>query len=168
MKNIKFLFVFILIGCSSSKVVTDYDIKEDFSKFKTFEFYEDNGENLNEFDVKRITNSILQNLKNTGFEQHVTPDFFIYFDTKTVENLNRNTIGIGVGNGGIGVSGGIPIGSKKINEKLIIKFIEAKTNELFWEGSLNTAVKENRIPEKRKLHLEKVVQQILVEFPPKK
>lgn len=168
MKNIKFILLLFLIGCATSKVITDYDSKVVFSKFKTFDFYEDNGENLNEFDVKRITNNIQENLLESNLSQNGTPDFYIYFDTKTVENQNNNTLGIGIGNRGIGISSGIPIGGKKLNEKLIIKFIDATTNDLFWEGSLNTSVKENRTPEKRKLHLKGVVQNILKEFPPKK
>ena len=167
MKQINFIFLFLLISCSSSKVITDYNAKEDFSKFKTFDLYEDNGENLNEFDVKRITKIIQENLEKVGLKQNKSPDFFIYFDTKTVENHHKNTIGIGVGNRGVGISGGIPIGGKKINEKLIIKFIEAKTNELFWEGSLNTVIKENRTPEKRETQLTEVIEEILEQFPPK-
>ncbi|WP_158841363.1 DUF4136 domain-containing protein [Polaribacter sp. L3A8] len=172
MKNSKYIFLFLLIGCASPKVITDYDDKEDFSKFKTYEFYEDNGDNLNDFDVKRIVTSIEQRLKESGMLQKKVPDFFIYFDMETSENQNSNTIGIGVGsggrNGGIGISGGLPLGGKKMNEKLIIKFIEAKDNKLFWEGSLVSIVKENRTPEIRKLHLQEVVRQILKQFPLKK
>ena len=168
MKSIKFIFIFLLIGCSSSKVITDYNANEDFSKFKTFDFYEDNGENLNEFDVKRVTINIEENLNSLGLQQSSLPDFFVFFETKTSEKQNNNTLGIGVGNNGIGISGGIPIGGKKLNEKLIIKFIEAKTNDLFWEGSLNNTIKESRTPEKREIYLKAVVLEILKEFPPKK
>ncbi|WP_299670673.1 DUF4136 domain-containing protein [uncultured Polaribacter sp.] len=171
MSNFRFIFLLLFISCSTSKVITDYDAKEDFSKFKTFDFYEDNGENLNELDVNRISDIIFNKLIETGFLQNSAPDFFIFFDTNTAEAQNNNSIGIGVGsggrNGGIGISGGIPIGGKKLNEELIIKFIEAKTNDLFWEGSLNSVIKEKRTPEQKELHLKEVVQKILKEFPPK-
>lgn len=168
MKILKLLFVFFLMGCSSSKVITDYDDKEDFSRFKSFDLYEDNGENLNELDVKRVSNIIQLKLEEMGLMQSQYPDFFIYFDTETSVAQNNNTIGVGFGNGGLGISGGIPIGGKKLNEKLIIKCIEAKTNSLFWEGSLVSVVKEKRTPEKRKVHLQEVVHEILKQFPPKK
>jgi hypothetical protein len=51
------------MSCSTSKVITDYDDNTNFAKFKSFEFYEDNGENLNAFDVKRITFIIDEKLK---------------------------------------------------------------------------------------------------------
>lgn len=167
MKVIQFFFLFFLIACSSSKVFTDYDVNVKFSEFKTFGFCEDNGANLNEFDVKRITANIQENLNTVGLEQNNAPDFFIFFNTRTVKKQNNNSIRIGLGNGGTGISGGIPIGSKKLNEKLTIKFIEAKNNDLFWEGSLDALIKEGRTPEKRELHLKGVIQKILKEYPPK-
>ncbi|WP_439127575.1 DUF4136 domain-containing protein [Polaribacter sp.] len=171
MKKLKLLFLSLLVSCSTAKVVIDYDGDTNFANYKSFDFYEDNGENLNEFDVKRITDAIYNHLINSDFSQSKTPDFFIYFDTKINENVSRNTIGIGVGsggrNGGFGISGGIPIGGEKVQEQLIIKFIDAKTNLLFWEGSYSDVVKQNRKPEERKKQLEKVVLKILNEFPPK-
>lgn len=171
MKKLQLLFLTFLLSCSSAKVVTDYNEGTDFSKYKSFGFYEDNGENLNEFDIKRITDAIYHHLTNSAYSQSKTPGFFIYFDTKITENVSRNSIGIGVGrggrNGGFGISGGIPIGGKKVNEQLIIKFIDANTNLLFWEGSFSDVVKQNRKPEERKKQLEKVVLKILNEFPPK-
>lgn len=172
MKNLKFFFLFILMSCSASKVITDYDSKTDFEKFKTFDFYEDNGDNLNEFDIKRITSAIENELENAGLNYNQEPDFFIYFDTKVSENQNNNTIGIGVGsggiNGGFGISGGIPIGGKKLNEEINIRFIETTTNELFWEGSLTSTIKEKRNPEERNLHLQEVIRKIVSNYPPEK
>lgn len=160
------------MSCSTSKVLTDFDSKTDFSKFKTFDFYEDNGDNLNDFDVKRITLIIENELKNTGLNYNQKPDFFIYFDSKTTENQHNNTLGIGLGtggrNGGIGISGGIPIGRKKLNEKISIRFIEAATNQLFWEASLTSTIKEKRTPEERKLYLQKIIKDILSKYPLKK
>lgn len=171
MKKLQLLFLTLLLSCSSAKVVTDYNEGTDFTKYKSFDFYEDNGGNLNEFDVKRTTDAIYHHLINSAYSQSKTPDFFIYFNTKIAENVSRNTIGIGVGsggrNGGFGISGGIPIGGKKVSEKLIIKFVDAKINLLFWEGSFIDVVKQNRKPEERKKQLEKVVLKILNEFPSK-
>lgn len=51
------------------------------------------------------------------------------------EAQNSNTIGIGLGSGGInhgfGVSGGIPIGVKRLNEEFRIEFLNAENNTLF-------------------------------------
>ncbi|MEE9408903.1 MAG: DUF4136 domain-containing protein [Polaribacter sp.] len=159
------------MSCGASKVITDFDSKTDFKKYKTFDFYEDNGESLNEFDVKRITAAIQKELETDGLKQNSKPLFFIYFDTKTSEKQNNNTIGIGIGsggrNGGIGISGGIPIGGKKLIEDISIRFIEAISNELFWEGSLSSTIKKKRTPEERKLYIKEVIAEILQKYPPK-
>ncbi len=169
MKYLKFFFLVFLMSCASSNVLTDYDVKTDFTQYKTFDFFEDNGENLNEFDVKRITTVIQKELEILGLNQNSTPDFFIYFNTNTSENQNNNTIAIGLGsggrNGGFGVLGGIPIGVKKLNEELIIEFVTSKKKELFWKASLISIIKEKRTPQERIIYLQEVVQKILKELP---
>ncbi len=92
--------------------------------------------------------------------------------SKISENLNNNTIGIGIGsggnNGGFGISGGIPIGGKKLNEELIIEFVNSKTDKVIWEGILNSKIKEKRKPEEKELHFQEVIKKILEKYPPKK
>lgn len=171
MKKTLYFLLFLLMSCSSAKVITDYDSKTDFSQFTTFDFYDDNGENLNELDVKRITASIHVKLTETGFKQNQNPDFFINFDAKTFEKQNNNSIGIGVGtggrNGGIGISGGIPIGGKKLEEAITIRFVDAKKKKLFWEGSVTSIIKVKRTPEERVLYFKETVAKILQNYPPK-
>ncbi len=162
----------LLMSCGTSKVVYDYDDKTDFSQFKTFHFFEDVGSGFNEFDVKRTTAILENELSKSGFVKVENPDFFVNITAKVTEAQNRNTIGIGIGsggrNGGFGISGGIPIGGKKLNEELIIEFVNAKTNELFWEGSLISTIKEKRKPAERELYLTDVIQKILAKYPPKR
>jgi hypothetical protein len=157
------------MSCTSSKVLTDYDATTDFTKFKSFDFYEDTGEGLNEFDVKRISSAIQKELEIAGLKQNSKPDFFIYFDAIILENINNNTIGVGLGgggrNGGFGISGAIPIGSKKINEEIRIRFIDTSKNQLFWEASLIASIKEKRTPEERKLHLREIIKKIIGKYP---
>lgn len=112
---------------------------------------------------------ILMTLK--PLEEAENPDLFINVISKISEAQNNNTIGIGIGsggnNGGFGISGGIPIGGKKLNQELIIEFVNAKTNEIVWEGILNSKIKEERKPEEKELHFQEVIQKILEKYPPK-
>lgn len=153
-------------------MMTDYDSKTDFSKYKNYGFFEDVGKGLNEFDVKRVVSTINLEMSNRGFTTDENPDFYINVISKLSENNNRNTIGIGVGsggrNGGFGISGGIPIGTKKLNEEFTIEFVDSKTDELFWEGTLNSKVKEKRTPKEKVLHFKEIIKIILDKYPPKK
>ena len=88
------------------------------------------------------------------------------------EVVGGNTINIGFGNvgrrGGVGVSGGIPIGGRKLSEEFIIEFVDAKTDSLFWEGIAITEVSEERTPEVKRIHFVKTVEKILEKYPIKK
>jgi hypothetical protein len=167
MKNLKYLFLFLLMGCSSSKVLTDFDNTINFSDFKTYSFYEDVGQGLNELDVNRVISALKLEMKQRTFQEVENPDFFINVTSKISENRNSNTIGIGVGNGGFGLSGGIPIGGKKLNEEFVIEFVNAKTDQVIWEGILNSKIKEKRTPEQKELHFNEIIKKILDRYSPK-
>lgn len=171
MKQLKYLFLFVLLSCSSTKVVYDYDSQTNFTAYKTFNFFEDAGKGLNELDVKRVTNELTYKLKTKGMRLSETPDIYINFLSKESASERRNTIGVGIGGGGnvgFGISGGIPIGSKKINQELIVDFVESKNNELVWQGIANSEIKERTSPEERLAHYKKIIIEILKGYPPKK
>ena len=155
------------MGCSSSKVMTDFDNAINFSDFKTFSFYEDIGQGLNELDVNRVISALKLEMKQRTFQEVENPDFFINITSKISENQNRNSIGVGLGNGGFGLSGGIPIGGKKLNEEFVIEFVNAKTDQVIWEGILNSKIKEKRTPEQKELHFNEIIKKILDTYSPK-
>ena len=171
MRYFKYLFLFVLISCSSTKVVYDYDSQTNFTAYKTFNFFEDAGKGLNELDVKRVTNELTNKLKAKGMRFADNPDIFINIVSQERESERRNTIGVGLGGGGnvgFGISGGIPIGSKKINQELIIDFVESKSDELVWQGIANSELKQRSTPQERVMHYRKVITEILKGYPPKK
>jgi hypothetical protein len=171
MKKVKILFLLLLMSCLPSKVMIDYNAEIDFSNFKYYAFYKDVGKGLNELDVKRVIVTMNFELQQLGFLQSDNPDFFINIKSKISEAQNNNTIGIGIGNGGInggfGVSGGIPIGGKKLNEEFIIEFVNAQNDILFWEAILNSKIKEKRKPEEKERHFKEIIFKILEKYPPK-
>ena len=155
------------MGCSSSKVMTDFDNTINFSDFKTFSFYEDVGQGLNELDVNRVTSVLKLEMKQRTFQEVENPDFFINVTSKISENPNKNLMGIGLGNVGFGLSGGIPIGGKKLNEEFVIEFVNAKTDQVIWEGIINSTIKEKRTPEQKELHFNEIIKKILDTYSPK-
>ena len=171
-KYCNYFFLLMLMSCSSSKVIYDYDKEVDFASYKTYHFFENAGEGLNKFDADRMISSIDSILSKRGFIKQENPDFFIDFKANKTENLNRNTIGIGFGNyggnSGVGVSGGIPIDNKKYIEEIKIDFVTNKEQQLFWQGILASKISEKTTPEKRILYFYEVANKILAGYPPKK
>ncbi|WP_418649852.1 DUF4136 domain-containing protein [Tenacibaculum aestuariivivum] len=171
MNPLKFIFLLFIVSCSSIKVVYDYDAKTNFENYKTFNFFDDAGKGLNELDVKRITSELIVLLEQKGMTLADNPDMYINILSKQSTAVNRNTIGVGIGGGGnvsFGISGGIPIGSKKINEQLTIDFVESKNNDLLWQGIANNDIKEKITPQEKVTHYKKVIGKILVNYPPNK
>jgi hypothetical protein len=159
------------MSCSSNKVITDFEDTTDFEKFKTFGFYDNVGKNLNDLDIKRLIKIIDTTLQQKGLTFSETPDFFIDFDVKKTTEVARNTVAIGFGNADrnsvFGVSGGIPIGAKKIREILTIQFLMPKNEELIWNAFLESTVKEKRLPQEKEAYFKEVVVKILSNYPPK-
>jgi len=89
-------------------------------------------------------------LKNLGFIESKNTKFFINNISKITELNNNNTMAIGAVsaeiNGGFGISDGILIVGKKLNEEFIVEFVNSKNDTLFWEAILNSKIKEKREP----------------------
>lgn len=171
MKFYQMLILLLLIGCTSGKVVYDYDSKVDFNAFKTFNFYDDAGDGMNDIDVKRAKQIIEKALLEKGFKKSDAPDFLINMISQKLDLEDNNQVGVGIGGGrniGIGISGGITFGAKKIREAFTIEFVNSTDNTLFWEGTSNKKIKEKITPEERELYLKEVIRKIFEKYPPQK
>ena len=168
MKYFRYIFLLVTVGCSSSKVAYDYDEGTTFSKYKTYGFFEDAGEGLNDIDAKRFMESVGKHLDSLGFRKVEKPDFYINIVSEKAEIPKNNNVGIGVGgNSGLSISTGIFFGGNKIKEKITIDFVESSNNKLFWQGVLNAKVKEKIKPEDRETLVGQMVSKILNKYPPK-
>jgi hypothetical protein len=169
-KNVKYLIIFLCFGCGASKVAYDYDVKTDFSKFTTYHYFDDVGEGLNQLDVKRFQRVIDPYLDSLGVKKVDRPSFFINVISERKPVL-RNNLGLGVGGGGRNVGGAIStnlqFGGAQVDETIIIDFVDASNNKLFWQGVTTVRVRERVKPLERVKLVEKVVRRILANYPPK-
>lgn len=161
----------VLISCGTT-VGIDYDKTTDFSQYTTFNFYPDINSGLNELDDKRIMKATDSLLRARGFSLSETPQLYINFFASEVLTNSRNTIGIGIGGGGRnvsgGVSGGIPIGGKVINQQLTLDFIDVAKDDLVWQAVADGEYKEKATPKQKEEYYEAVLAKILKKYPPQK
>lgn len=171
MKRYRYLFLLIFLSCASPKIVYDYDSQTSFLSYKTFNFFEDAGKGLSDLDKKRIEQELISGLEAKGMKLSEKPDMYINILLEERPSLNRNTIGIGIGSGGrnvgFGISGGIPIESRKINQQLTIDFVESKNNQLIWQSISNSEIREKTTPEERVKHYKTILNKVLTNYPPK-
>jgi hypothetical protein len=166
------MIIAFLVGCTGAKPVYDYDARANFSQYKTYHYFDDVGEGLNELDVKRFTRAIDKHMNSIGLSKKEQPQFFINVISNKTEILPNNNLGVGVGGGGrnvgIGVSTGIPLGGKKFNERITIDFVDAGTNKLFWQSFIDVRVKERMKPTERVALVQEIIQKMLNGYPPTK
>jgi len=172
MKPFKIIvFALLIVSCAPIRVNYDYEKTTDFSKYKTYNYYQDIETGMNELDTKRLLAAIDANLQSKGFSLSETPDFFINIQSSEYHESQRNTVGVGLGGSGRNVGGGlsvgIPIGQSKINRRIIIDFIDENGKGLFWQSVSESHFNPNSSPSVREERLKAIVEKVLLQYPPK-
>ena len=162
----------LIVSCKAPKAVYDYERSTDFAKYKTYNFFPSIETGLNELNDKRLfrlTDSIMQ---SRGFKRTATPDFYINIETAAFEPDRNSAVGVGVGGGGRGVGGGVtiglPIGSSKRNQEVVLDFVDVREDKLFWQAIIEGYYKEEATPEERKAYFRAVLLKAFEKYPPKK
>ena len=172
MKTLKLLSLIIIItlsSCSSVMVNADYDKKVSFANYKSYAYLKsgiDKAE-ISDLDKKRILNAIDEVMPTKGFSKSDTPDVLICIFTKERERVDvHQNFGWGWGWGwnpywGMGFNSvyTTPEGT------LFIDIIDAKTQELVWQGEGNGYLTKNI--EKKEARIKEFVSKILEQYPPK-
>ena len=171
MKPFKIIvFALLIVSCAPIRVNYDYEKTTDFSKYKTYNYYQDIETGMNELDTKRLLAAIDANLQSKGFSLSETPDFFINIQSSEYHESQRNTVGVGLGGSGRNVGGGlsvgIPIGQSKINRRIIIDFIDENGKGLFWQSVSESHFNPNSSPSVREERLKAIVEKVLLQYPP--
>ncbi|MET3046540.1 DUF4136 domain-containing protein [Flavobacterium covae] len=172
MKTIKLLVLlcfFILTACSSVYVNTDYDKRAHFDQYKTFAYLKsgiDKAE-ISDLDKKRILYALNETLISKGFTKSENADILISFFTKEKERIDYyNNWGWNMGWNnpwwGAGINYSMPITS--IEETLIIDIIDAKTQELIWQGKGSGYLTDD--VNKKDARIKEFVSKILEKYPP--
>ena len=163
------LFLGIIGSCSSVRVASDYDTTVDFSKYKTFSFLKAGIDKvpISEFDKKRIMKSIETELGKKGITRSDdTPDLMVNFFTKESQIVDATPYYYGGWGYGWGYGWGGTYVTTSTEGELYIDIIDAKKNELIWQGQ-GTGYLE-QYSEKKDEKVNEFVAKILMQYPPAK
>ncbi len=173
MRSITFLILILLFcSCGSTYVVHDYDEEQDFSIYKTYNFYPEMDSGLSELDQKRLLLVTEPLMQTKGFTRSETPEIYINFKSVVTKEASGNTIGVGLGGGGgrgvnIGIGGNVPIGSNTYLE-LTIDFVDVNKDELVWQAIAKKQFHPNASPNTKTDVFQKVIKKSLDKYPPEK
>ncbi|MCP4403937.1 MAG: DUF4136 domain-containing protein [bacterium] len=165
----------LLTSCGSSvSVNTDYDLEEDFSQLKTFQWLDEripkNALDLYPLIKKRVAESVVNDLEAKGFVQdNDAPDFVVIAHAQSKEKMQVTDWG----GGGYyrydpwwGAYGGRVDVSYYDEGTLVLDIVRVETEEMIWRGIGKAVVREYSNPEKRQKAIDDTVATILKDFPP--
>lgn len=165
------LLVFIVSSCSSVRVVTDYDKNVNFTSYKSFAFYKPGIDKakISDLDKRRILRAIDAELGAKGMQKTEIADLLVSIFTKENERVDvyNNNFGYGWGWNPWWYGGywGNTV-STSTEGTLYIDFIDAKTNELVWQGIGSARLITSGDVEKKEERIKEIVHEILAKYPP--
>lgn len=178
MKAIKIfpvLFLLILTSCGSSfSVYSDFDKNIDFSQYKTYDFHKRSIDKIkiSELDTKRILQAVEVELSKKGMIRSNNPDLFINISTKEKERVDVNQFGYGMMGYGWGYGWNPylwrsqPTMTTSTERILFIDLIDAKKNELVWQGEGVAYAAQKRAD--KDVIISEFIAEIMTQYPPVK
>lgn len=174
MRALKFLPVLLLLvfaSCSTVKVATDYDKEANFNQYNSFAFFKPGIDKakISDLDKKRILRAIDANLSAKGIAKSETPDLLVSIFTKERERVDVYNNNFGMGWGWSPWYYGTYYGGSSVSRTtegtLFIDLIDAKTNNLVWQGMGKADLITSNM-EKKEERIREIVTKILAEYPP--
>ena len=169
-KMAAFSFGLVLSGGSvlAQDVKTNYVPGTDFSKYKTYKWVEiEGGEHPDQIVDTEIKMAVDKQLESKGLtKKDADPvDMYVGYQISIDQERQWNAYGGGMGwrFGGMGqaTSSTIHIGT------LGLDFYDPKPQQLIWRGSATKALDPKGNPEKNEKDLNKAMEKLLKDFPPK-
>ncbi len=176
--------VFILISvqaCSGIKVSQDYDQGYDFSGLKTFAWKPNENSEYglvgNDLVKERIIMTIEKNLLAKNYIQTGSgrPDFYISYHVTVEQKISSSNVSGGIALGrssgghryrGAGLSSGSEVEAYD-EGRLLIDVTDVASDRLVWRGISTQRVSGHSTPEKSTELINKTVEKMLSQFPPK-
>ena len=162
------LLALLATSCTTVRVVTDYDRNVNFSEYQSFAFYRPGIDKakISDLDKKRILRAIDTELSAKGMTKAENPDVLVSIFTKESERVDvyNNNYGWGWGwnpwwYGGSTVA-------RSTEGTLYIDLIDAKKNELVWQGIGSADLITSGDVEKKVKRINEIVHEILLKSPP--
>jgi len=162
----------------AQKVTFDFDKNEDFTKFKTYAMKDGTPVGQPLID-ERIVNAIDDQMKAKGFtKSDANPDVFVVYHTTFDKQKDISTFSSGYAGGygpyGWGWGGGMGMGTTSTQVRdilvgtLVIDMADAQAKKVVWRGMGTKEIDTNAKPDKRDKSINKAVEKIFKNYPPKK
>ncbi|RLV61483.1 DUF4136 domain-containing protein [Parashewanella curva] len=179
-KYLILVMALMLTACSSTRGNWDYNPKVDFGQYKTFAWVNKKagkeGYQLDGLMSQRIHRAVNEQLQAKGLTKtnKRSADVLVNYITKKEKKFDVDTFHSRFGYfpytrnwwwGGTG-STTTHVREYKVGT-LFVDIVDNKTGELIWRGSSRDIIRNYKTPEKKTANVNKMVADILSNFPPK-
>jgi hypothetical protein len=166
-----------LAGCTSMRVITDYDPDADLTQLQTWAWLPvDDAKSGdpridNSLVDARVRNAVNTTLTTKGYRKVEVDaaDFLVHYRVGLDKKLQVDTYYTGYGGGYRGWYGGVGT-ETRVREyeegTLLLDILDPKKQQLVWQGSTSARVSERSTPEDREARISAAVNAILAKFPP--
>ena len=168
-----------LLACSGPEVRYDYDVKANFSSYKTFDWQAAPRQvagRAGGFDNAimngRVKRAVETELAAKGFRKEGGPDpDFLVSDYPVRQGTRSHQVhlGMGFGMGPVGVGVGAPVGDPHAEApvSLVLEIQDFRTRTMVWKATAVKALEGSDSPEEADEAVETAVATMLKRFPPK-
>jgi hypothetical protein len=156
-----------MTGCSSLTVYSDWDDNAEFAEFRSFKLLDRTQPARDELVERRVRESVRASLVEMGFTENTTsPDFLVAIHGQVEDKVDVQTYNYGYPYYGYPYwHGGRDVSVSQYQEgTLIIDFVDASDNELFWRG-WGTKILDHSTRDESVIR--GVVDKILDQYPPR-
>lgn len=177
-----FLLIFTL-GCSSTKISSDYDKDADFTKYQDFHYLgwaKDSDQIVNDIDKRRIEEAFGNEFAKRGIkfvgaaEADAAVSLFVVVDQKTgttayTDYYGGMSMGYGYGRAYPGWGWGGGMSTTRYQEydylvgTLVVDVFDTETKKLVWQGVSSGTINENT--KNREDRIKKVARAIMAKYP---
>ena len=172
--------VLLLAGCSRVQVSQDYRPGMDFSRYHSYRWQTTTAAASQDIRInnpllqERFRQSIDSALVMRGYLQAAAADFVVSYDYSIQTRIESEpmgwSIGAGFGHhynyGGIGFGSDIGINQYDVGV-LVIDFADAQTGAPIWRGTASQLASTHSTPENTTAYVERMVEAVLSQFPPR-
>ena len=174
MRRAGLVVLLVGLGCSGITTSADYDPAADFSRMKSWAWFEGGPPQpkLDSLTDGRIRSSVEGELGARGLPktEAAKADFLVQYHAAVQRKVEARPTTVSVGYGWR--YGAIGMSSSEIHTydegTLVVDFIDPQKKELVWRGTARAAVDPSRTPEEKSARIREAVQRILEQFPPKR
>ncbi len=173
----RLVFLLLVLGASAAaaqEVTYNFDQDTDFAHFKTYKWVSiKNAQHVDDLTARQITAALDAELAKRGLSKTDADnaDLYIAYQTAIGEQKQWNAYNTGWGagprwGGGTGVatatSSTIRLG------QLDLDMYDSANKRLVWRGTVTKSLDPTAKPDKRQKNLQKAVEKMLKNYPPKK